>query len=216
MQILKKYTHISFDLDGTLVHTTREYRHTIVPKVVGALGGMVKETHAVDRFWFESGRDEIIRAGFGLDPSRFWELFREMDTPEGRRAHTAAYDDAAPTLRRLKEEKKTLSIITGAPHWVAQMEIAKLDAPYDYYLPIHDSGFPGKPDPEGFRFVLAKLGIAPEETLYIGNSNEDAYFAKNASVDFIYLERKEHQFDLASYALATIHSLDELFGTIIK
>ena len=72
-------------------------------------------------------------------------------------------------------------------------------------------GYKEKPDPKSFYFVLKKLAVDQEETLYIGNSNEDAYYAKNAGVDFIYLERKEHKFDLKDYAITTIHSLDELF-----
>ncbi len=120
--MLEKYKHISFDLDGTLVHTMPEYRHKIVPEVVKELGGVIQNKFSIDKFWFESGRDE--------------------------------------------------------------MEIQK------------------------------KLTIQPNETVYVGNSNEDAYFAKNAGVDFIYLERKEHQFDLRDYAIATIHSLSELFDSL--
>lgn len=33
-KILQEYKHISFDLDGTLVHTLAAYRHKIVPDVV--------------------------------------------------------------------------------------------------------------------------------------------------------------------------------------
>lgn len=210
---LDRYRHLSFDLDGTLVHTIPEYRHKIVPKVVRDLGGTIRDGHSVDRFWFESGRDVIIRNDFGLEPTRFWSLFRSSDSLEERSAHTRAYEDAERTLRRLKEINKVISIITGAPHRIAQMEIEKLNrAPYDFYLSITDSEFSEKPGPKSFHYALEKLAVRPDETLYIGNSNEDAYYAKNAGVDFVYLERKEHRFDLRDYAVATIHSLDELFG----
>ena len=92
------------------------------------------------------------------------------------------------------------------------MEIEKLNgAPHDFYLSIFDNGFGGKPNPESLFHVLKKLNMGLDETVYIGNSSEDAYYAKNAGVDFIYLERKEHEFDLKDYAIATINSLDELF-----
>lgn len=212
MIMLKKYKHISFDLDGTLVHTVPEYRHKIVPEVVEKLGGTIKEKHSIDRFWFEGGRDLIIQNEFGLNPPDFWKLFREVDLPESRSAHTRAYDDSERNFRKLKAMNKTISIITGAPHFVAQLEIEKLNgAPYDFYLSIFDNKFKPKPDPGSLQYALKKLDMKPAETVYIGNSNEDAHFAKNAGVDFIYLERKEHQFDLKDYAIATIHSLDELF-----
>lgn len=210
--MLKKYKHISFDLDGTLIHTVPEYRHAVVPQVVNALGGCIDHPHSIDKFWFEAGRDEIIANHFNLTPERFWDLFVRTDLPEMRSAHTRAYGDAEPSLRKLKHACKTISIITGSPDWIAQMEIAKLNgAPHDFYLSLRDSSFSHKPDPGGLIFAMQKLECTSHDTVYIGNSNEDAYFAKNAGVDFIYLERKEHAFDLADYAIATIHSLDELF-----
>jgi phosphoglycolate phosphatase len=210
--MINKYKHISFDLDGTLVHTVPEYRHRIVPVVVEKLGGKIKEIRSIDRFWFESGRDRIIKTEFNLEPNMFWSLFRKMDTPSHRSKHTTAYSDAERAIKKLKKQKKIISIITGAPRWIAEMEIGKLnDIGHDFYLSILDSGFKPKPDPSSFQHALNELSIRPHETLYIGNSNEDAYYAKNAGVDFLYLERKEHEFDLDDYSIGKIHTLDKLF-----
>lgn len=210
--MIKKYRHISFDLDGTLVHTVEEYRNKIVPEVVGALGGKIGDHRLINRFWFEGGRDEIIKNEFGLNPDDFWTLFRKTDVPENRNLFTHAYSDAEPAFRKLKESGKIVSIITGSPHYIAEMEIKKLNgAPYDFYLSITDSKFTEKPAPEAMFFVLEKLAVRPEETLYIGNSNEDAYFAKNAGANFLYLERKEHEFDLKDYSIGKVHSLEEVF-----
>ena len=210
--MLEKYTHISFDLDGTLVHTLPEYRQKLVRAVAAELGKNSLASEAIDRFWYEAGRDAIIQNELGLNPAAFWDLFHAKDAPEARSPHTRAYEDAEPCVRRLKELGKIVSIITGAPSWIAEMEIEKLNnAPLDIYFSIHAHAFPPKPDPQSFFLVLEKLHIAPAETLYIGNSNEDAHFAKNAGVDFLYLERREHPFDLRDYAITTVHSLDEIF-----
>ncbi|MEK9148083.1 MAG: HAD-IA family hydrolase [Patescibacteria group bacterium] len=210
--MLARYRHISFDLDGTLVHTVPEYRYAIVPKVVHELGGAIKEERAIDRFWFEASRDEVIRREFKVEPASFWHLFRILDTSEQRSRHTRAYDDAELTLRKLKAMGKITSVITGAPHWIADMEVQKLNgAPLDMHFSITDSQFNGKPDPASFHFILKKLNVSPRETLYVGNSNEDAYYARNAGADFLYLQRKEHQFNLRDYAVGTIDSLDHLF-----
>lgn len=210
--MLKKYKHIAFDLDGTLVHTLPEYRHKIVPEVVSQLGGTVDNIRSVDKFWFEAGRDTTIQNEFHIEPDRFWQLFRTMDSTEKRSAHTQAYADVEKTFHKLKDSGKIISIITGAPHYIAKMEIEKLNgAPHDFYLSIFDNNFAEKPDPESFFHVLKKLNVNPAETVYIGNSNEDAYYAKNAGVDFIYLERQKHDFNLKDYSIEIIHSLDELF-----
>ncbi|MDP3015098.1 MAG: HAD family hydrolase [bacterium] len=211
--MINKYKHISFDLDGTLIHTMPEYRHRVVPVVIKQLGGNIADEFVIDRFWFESGRSEIIKNHFNLNPDKFWELFHIIDTPEQRSAHTQAYEDAEPTFRKLKDLGKTISIITGAPRKIAQIEIKKLNgAPHDFYFSIADSEFSEKPDPSSFHHTLEQLCLKPEETVYVGNSSEDAYYAKNTGVDFIYLNRKEHKFDLKEYATAIIHSLDELFA----
>jgi len=212
---LARYRHISFDLDGTLVHTIAAYRHRVTPRAVAALGGRTPTTEIVDQFWFEASRDRVIREEFGLDPTIFWKHFHTIDTPADRAAHTTAYPDAEPALRRLRVMGKIISILTGAPHYVAQLEIEKLNgAPYDFFLSLTDGGFPEKPNPKSFHVALEKLACTPAETLYIGNSNEDALYAKNVGADFIYLERKEHPFDLRSYAIATIHSLDQLCAAL--
>lgn len=210
--MLKKYQHISFDLDGTLVHTLPEYRYKIVPQVVERLKGRIKDNRQIDRFWFEGSRDEIVVKEFGLDLYEFWGLFRQIDTPQDRAAHTASYPDSEDALKKIKSLGKKISIITGAPHLVAEIEIKKLnDVRLDFYQSIYDSGFPPKPAPEAFRHVMEKLKVRPQDTVYIGNSDEDAHFAKNAGVDFIYLERKQHEFDSRDWAVKIIHSLEELF-----
>ena len=59
MGIISKYKHISFDLDGTLVHTIPEYRYRVVPETIKQAGGQRSQSRcAIDRFWFEAGRDE--------------------------------------------------------------------------------------------------------------------------------------------------------------
>ncbi|MEK7624943.1 MAG: HAD-IA family hydrolase [Patescibacteria group bacterium] len=211
--MIEKYRHISFDLDGTLIHTVASYRHALVPRVVAEIGGKIKEPRSIDKFWFEPNRDKIIVNDFHIaDPGKFWDLFRKLDVPVERYKHTSAYADAESAIRKLKEMGKIISIITGAPHEIAQMEIARLNgAPHDYYFSITDNKYNAKPDPRSLNFVMTELGVGRDDTVYIGNSTEDARFAKNAGVDFIFLERKEHDFDLKDYVLNTIHSLDQLF-----
>ena len=210
--ILNKYKHFSFDLDGTLVYTTSDYRHRIVPKVIKELGGKIKEKHSIDRFWFESSRDEIIQNDFNIEPATFWSLFRKLDKPENRTLSTFVFNDVESCFKKLRKFNKVLSIITGAPEKIAKFETKKFNGvPYDLFLSIYDSDYNEKPDPVSFHFVLEKLAIDSKDTVYIGNSNEDAYFAKNANVDFIYIDRGEHKFELKKHAVKIIQSLDELF-----
>lgn len=211
-KLLEKYAHYSFDLDGTLVVTTKKYRCNLLKKVVEKLGGEIKSAHIIDKFWFDARREEVIKKEFKVDVEKFWEFFVKWDIPEERSKHTFPYRDAEPALKKLKNAGKITSVITGSPHAVAQMEIKKLNGvSCDFYLPLHGSVFNPKPDPASLRFVIRKTSTLTKNTLYIGNSNDDAYYAKNAGVSFVYLERKEYVFNLESYAIAKISSLEELF-----
>ena len=42
-----------------------------------------------------------------------------------------------------------------------------------------------KPDPEGLRLAMERLGAGPEETLYVGDSVTDAEAARRAGVSFV-------------------------------
>jgi len=183
--LIAPYAHISFGLDGTLVHTIAEYRHRATSRTICECGGAVPSDADIDRFWFETGRGRIIEEVFKIDVDRFWKQFRLVDANEARGASTFAYEDVEPALQRMKQDGKIISIVTGAPERIAQMEIAKLNnSPIDHCFSITYSGFDEKPAPDSFFHVLEHLNCSAKETLYIGNSNEDALYAHNAETDF--------------------------------
>jgi len=210
--MLSNYKHISFDLDGTLIHTLPEYRQKIVPSVISELQGVINDQRHIDKFWFETNRDQTIKKCFNIDPELFWELFRKLDTEEKRSEHTVAYHDVEETLKKLKQMGKIISIVTGAPQKIAEIEIAKINPDcYDFIFSVRDSEYNEKPAPESLHFVLNKLAMQPQETIYIGNGDEDCYFAKNAGVDFIRIDRGEYDYDFGDGPIKTIKSLNELF-----
>ena len=210
--MIHKYKHISFDLDGTLVSTHPEYRQRVIRYVVGKLGGTIKDPAHIEKFWFGSNRSELISKEFNLDPNKFWTLFREVDKIEERAASTEAFEDVVKSIKKLNELDKIVSIITGAPKNIAEMEIKKInDCHFDYQYSIEFEKFGEKPNPESLNFVLKELNLLAKDTVYIGNSIEDAMYAKNAGVDFIHIERNEHPYDLREHAVEVINSLEELF-----
>ncbi|MDP3995243.1 MAG: HAD family hydrolase [bacterium] len=212
--LLDNYTHISFDLDGTLVHTVPEYRFDVVPRTIRELGGHVPQDEAIiDQFWFTSGRDEVIAEHFGIEPEVFWDHFHSIDDAKTRAEYTSPYDDVAPVLRALKKSGKTISLITDAPDFIADLEIAHLPPNmFDCYISNASHGFTQKPDPESMAHALKQISATPSETVYIGNSMGDAVFAKNAGVDFIFADRKEHASDAHLHARHHIHSLADLLA----
>ncbi|HEU0050506.1 MAG TPA: HAD family hydrolase [Patescibacteria group bacterium] len=209
--MIEGYSHISFDLDGTLVGTRAEYRHQIIPPIIKELGGSCDDPESIDRFWFEIGRSKIIKEEFRIDPEKFWQRFREVDPPVRRAEFTTAYPDVKNALGRLKILGKKISVITGSPASIAKAELEKLGSiEFDHICSIHDEGFREKPAPDGMHDTLKKLGEQASETLYIGNGMEDALFAEAAGCGFIFLNRNEYTFP-NSQKLTSIETLHQLF-----
>lgn len=208
--IIDKYKLIAFDLDGTLVHTVAEHRYFLVPQVLKKLGIQKRVSQKIiDKFWFDGDREKTIKKYFKLDQKTFWDKFHKMDKIEERAKYTRAYDDSVEVLKQLRKRGKLLAITTGAPKKIAKLELSKLpDRIFERVISITSTRYKGKPDPLSLKAILKFCKVKTSDAVYIGNSNEDAQYAKNAEVDFIYLERREHQF--SGKHIVTISSLREL------
>ena len=209
--ILDKYKLVVFDLDGTLVHTTAEYRYLIVSKVLKELGKKIKKlnSHAIDKFWFDGERDKTIRQKFNCNPEIFWKIFHKYDKPDNRAKFTRIYDDVIPALTKLKDKGKILAITTGAPKKIAQMEIDLLPGPlFTKIISVYSTRYKNKPHPQSLLAIIKFCKAKVADTVYVGNSNDDSIYANAASVNFIYIERREHSF--SESAIATIHTLFDL------
>lgn len=209
--LINKYTLIVFDLDGTLVHTTAEYRYSVVPKVIQKLGQDPNKIALkdVDKFWFDGERNTTIKQCFKVDPYFFWKTFHKYDVPKERKRYTMPYEDVLPALNDLKEKGKILAVTTGAPKWIAQMEISLL--PPDLFtkvISVTSTRYKNKPHPQSLLACIRFCKKNVEESLYIGNSDDDAIYAKAANVDFLYIGRRKHSFSRSK--VATIHSLLDL------
>jgi putative hydrolase of the HAD superfamily len=93
-------------------------------------------------------------------------LYEELSKPE----RYALFPDALPALRALRGEGYRLGIVSNFEAWLGVL-LERLGV-----LPLVDvvvvSGVEGieKPDPEIFRRALARLGVAPERAVYVGDN----------------------------------------------
>ncbi len=197
-----------FDLDGTLVHTTPDYRYKIVKHVLNDFNIQV-HNRLIDRFWFESRREEIIREHFKLEPDIFWQSFRKYRDMDFRKQCISAYNDVDFVLE-LKGKGFKTGIVTGAPPDVADMEIDLIGRQNFNAIVLQSlhNGKP-KPHPSGIEECLAALSLTNKEAIFVGNSDEDILAAQNAKVMGVMIDRKEHEFPHVEPSL-TIESLYEL------
>ncbi|MBS3175242.1 HAD family hydrolase [Candidatus Woesearchaeota archaeon] len=206
-----EYKAILFDLDGTLVHTAPEYRYNLVRLALNEFEKRA-ENNVIDRFWFEARRNDIIIQEFGLNPEVFWQTYKKHETAnfDLRKKLTKPYEDTL-FLNHLQTIGYKLGIVTGAPIYIADLEIAMLDANRFGHIVIAQplNGVRPKPDPHGLNICMEKLGVKADETIYVGNSDEDIIAAKSAKIFDVLIDRKEHLFNGLRPSL-TIESLYEL------
>ena len=202
-----------FDLDGTLTTTKPTYIQNVVHRTLQQLKSNGATAELVSKFWFERNRNETIKSGFGVDPEKFWPIFREIDVPEKRRESIILYDDI-DFVRKLRPQNKKVGSVTNAPENIASINLHMIGLSYFDAIVTGEAGVPSKPDPAGILLCLEKLRVPPERAAFIGNSDEDILAAKAAGVYDILIDRGEHVYPdvFPTKRITSLHQLDYLVG----
>lgn len=164
---------VLYDFDGTLADSTelimRCYRHTM-------------RTHLGD-----VPPDDVWLSGFGMTlESQIDRFARDADEAQAMldtyRSHQNGlhddllrpFADAAQTVAELERRGYGLAIVTSKHRRAAMkgMELCGLVRHFDVIVTPEDVAEP-KPHPEPVLLALEKLGVAPHEALFVGDSPHD-------------------------------------------
>ncbi|MBQ6798157.1 MAG: HAD family hydrolase [Oscillospiraceae bacterium] len=185
-----KYQLIIFDLDGTILDTLEDLSDSLNHTLTQA--GYPRRTLAEARSFIGNGiRNLIIRgAPEGTPDETITELHRQFNAYYDlhRADKTAPYPGIPALLTRLKEEGRTLCVVSNKPNHAVGPLCSKyfgtlLDAAYG-----EREGIPRKPAPDAVLAVMKDYGVLPEQTVYIGDSEVDALTAANSGVDCILVD----------------------------
>ena len=178
-----KYTHIVFDIDGTL--TDSEYAAIV------SLQDMVKawkgKTYAYDELKFAlgiTGADALGRLGFAeeeIAPAmRDWEAGLRR-----RNAEITVFEGADALLEALEKEGCALGIVTSKTRDQFDKDFCRFDIARHFGVSITaDDSAEHKPAAGPLFKYMELTGAKWEETLYIGDSEYDSGTAHSAGVDF--------------------------------
>ncbi|SDK72143.1 putative hydrolase of the HAD superfamily [Nocardioides sp. YR527] len=123
-------------------------------------------------------------------------------------AQWAAFDDAVPTLRRVREAGLRTVVLTNGDdtHQRLKLDLTGLAAEID--LLVSTSTLPAsKPDPRAYRLTCERAGIAPGEALMVGNSlAHDVLGPIEAGLDAVLLDRHDAHPE-ATPRIGTLHDL---------
>jgi len=176
---------VVFDLDGTLIDS--------LPLVLRSIA------HALEPFGTQPTMD--IFAKLGGPPERFLPTLLEdarhvpaamvrMTTYHRANLHLVQpFAGAAETLAALRARGVQLAVWTGRDRESGTELLADLGLE-DYFatvvfgddLPTH------KPDPQGLREIMTRLGVIAEETIFVGDADVDVLGGAGCGVDTILIE----------------------------
>ena len=173
---------ILFDLDGTLVDT-----------IALLLGSM---RHAFDRVGLPRPTDAAWTAGIGTPLTTQFREFVAEDASVARLvaayreyqlahhdAFTRCYEGIPALVRRLEERGHQIGIVTSKADHLADRALAWVGLAGHVDVVIGaDSVARHKPDPEPVRVALARLGVAPADAVFVGDSPHDVAAGNAAGV----------------------------------
>jgi phosphoglycolate phosphatase len=173
---------VAFDLDGTLVDSHRDIADA-TNAVIADLGGHPLEMSVITSL-VGDGAAVLIRRAMaisGLDVDLREALERFLNHYDARLlATTAPYPGMVETLRSL-HDGRTLAVLTNKPQ---QPSLRLLDGLglSEFFSEVVGGDTPHgrKPDPAGLRAIMANAGVAPAETILVGDSPVDLQTARLA------------------------------------
>lgn len=179
---MKKYKHLVFDIDGTLLDT-QDIHFTSLKRALKELRGMEMST-------------EELSFSFGIPGSQTLKLLGLEDTNRGMEVwlkHYEAYveevglhlfDGMQEVLEELRKTEVTLGVITSKMREEYDWNFEKLGLLHYFSYSVTASDTPeGKPSPAPMLEYLRQTGAKPEEVLYFGDTIYDIQCAQAAGTD---------------------------------
>lgn len=206
-----------FDLDGTILDTLDDLADALnyALRVHGYPSRTVEEV----RRMVGNGIGNLVSRGIqeGREQRSDQEIQAALETFKGYygdhcRDKTKPYDGVLEALDQLKKAGYALALVSNKADFAVQ-ELRGVFFPGVFdYAAGEKSGVARKPAPDMVHNAQAALGVAPEECVYIGDSEVDVATARNAGVDLVAVTWgfRDRETLLAAGAVTLVDSPKEL------
>jgi putative hydrolase of the HAD superfamily len=159
-------------------------------------------------FWIEIYEGFLQDIGFEGDRGALAvELYRTFSDP----ASYKAYPDVLPALEELAARGYSLGVVSNFEEW---LELVLEAVELTTFFPVRViSGIEGveKPDERIFRIALDRAGVAPEESVYVGDHPHFDVEASEAVGMFpVLIDRRERYPDAAGHRITELTELADL------
>jgi len=177
---------IVFDLDGTLLNTLDD----LADANNQALTELGFPTHPVESYKYHIGNGVRLLLERTLPEDHRDDAMIEKGIAMMKQAYDKCWDNKtrpyagiAEMLDELTRRGIRMAILSNKPHAYTRIIVDKLLADWDFeeVWGVSDAVAP-KPDPAGINSLVDTLGVAPENTLYLGDTATDMETAKVANL----------------------------------
>lgn len=182
---MPSYRAVLFDLDGTLLDTLDD----LADSANAVLAAMGHPTHPRDsyRYFVGNGIEHLVRSILpaGSDPAQVRRCLNGMKEEYSRRWRdkTALYPGIAEMLDGLSAAGLILTILSNKPDPFTQETVRHFLSPWSFArVAGARPGVAVKPDPAGALELARGVGVAPDEFLYLGDTNTDMQTAVGAGM----------------------------------
>lgn len=172
-----KFRLVLFDLDGTLVDTLQDLADAM-NAVLAARGHPTHEREPYRRF-VGDGVAQLVRRALppeAADEATVADCVDSMREEYGRRLTDASrpYPGIEALLLELRNRGLRTAVLSNKPDLATKTLVGLLfpDHPFDAVRGAR-SGVPLKPDPTAALEICAALGVRPQDTLYVGDTDTD-------------------------------------------
>ena len=194
------YSHIIFDLDGTLIES--------LPGIATALNAALAEhklpTHSTDaiRTFIGDGSHSLCARAMSEQSDDTVELVHQSflkEYPKAWKSGTSVFEGITELIHSLKSTGSTLSILSNKPHsfTTEMVDYFFPDKPFDLVLGQRE-GIAQKPDPSGVHELLGELGQSSNNSVLVGDATIDIVTARNAGISSIAVTWGYHNLDQLS------------------
>ena len=221
---MKAFKALLFDLDNTLMDRDRTFRSFSTAFTDDFLGHLnEKRRRNIIEDMIERDADGYRdKDGFFTELSEVLPWEQAMSAAEIRSyydktymSHGTAMEDSEAVLAYCRERGYRMGLVTNGKPGVQRAKIALLGLePYFDEIVISGETDTAKPDPAIYGMALQRLGVLPEEALFIGDHPvNDIWGAGRAGIRGIWLRRR-HEWDkgLDVGPWREIGRLDELYS----
>jgi phosphoglycolate phosphatase len=180
------YRAVLFDLDGTLLDTLDDLADSTNAALRSL--GFPEHPRPAYQYFVGDGMENLVRRALPAERVDAALAARAAALVQREYAQRWAvksrpYAGIPELLDALVARGTAMAVLSNKPEEFTQLCVARLLPQWSFPVVVGArAGLPRKPDPTGAREVVDRLGVAPAEVLYLGDTNTDMQTALAAGL----------------------------------